>query len=78
MLVAPPPQPVRGPDQITYRLNATWTQRTFTLAGTESIHFRNNGSGPLRLGAVPAPPQVTITTDAAAGTFRFEIGRAHV
>jgi len=48
MLVAPPPQPVRGPDQITYRLNATWTQRTFTLAGTESIHFRNNGSGPLR------------------------------
>jgi len=34
MLVAPPPQPVRGPDQITYRLNATWTQRTFTLAGS--------------------------------------------
>ena len=47
MLVAPPPQPVRGPDQITYRLNAIWTRRTFTLAGTESIHFRNNGSGTL-------------------------------
>jgi hypothetical protein len=48
VLVAPPPQPVRGPDQITYTLNAAWSQRHFTLSGTESIHFRNNGGGTLR------------------------------
>src|SRR6476659_7634106 len=48
MLLAAPPQPVRGPDQISYTLSAAWSQRTFTLSGTESIHFRNNGSGTLR------------------------------
>ncbi|MET0955799.1 MAG: Ig-like domain-containing protein [Cryobacterium sp.] len=35
------------------------------------LDHARGGSGPLRLGAVPAPPQVTITADAAAGTFRF-------
>ena len=47
MLVAPPAEPVRGPDQIAYTLAATWSQRHATLSGTETIRFRNNTSSPL-------------------------------
>jgi hypothetical protein len=47
MLVAPPAAPVRGPDQITYTMAATWSQRTVTMSGTETIRFRNNGTVPL-------------------------------
>jgi hypothetical protein len=48
VLVAPPPHPVRGPDQITYALDLRWSQQRFTLSGGESIHFRNNSGGTLR------------------------------
>ena len=47
MLVAPPAEPVRGPDQIAYALAATWSQKHFTLTGSETIRFRNNGRTPL-------------------------------
>jgi hypothetical protein len=47
VLVAPPAEPVRGPDQIAYTLAATWSQRHATLSGTETIAFRNNTSAPL-------------------------------
>ncbi len=47
MLVALPAEPVRGPDQIAYALAAAWSQKTFTLTGSETIRFRNNGSTPL-------------------------------
>lgn len=45
------------------------------IAGTEKtvspLDHARGGSGPLRLSAVPAKSDVTITTDVAAGTFRF-------
>ncbi|MDX6377603.1 MAG: hypothetical protein QOE98_1906 [Gaiellaceae bacterium] len=47
MLFAPPADAVRGPDQITYSMAASWSQRTVTLSGTETIRFRNNGTVPL-------------------------------
>lgn len=47
MLGALPAEPVPGPDQIAYALAATWSQKTFTLTGSETIRFRNNGSTPL-------------------------------
>ncbi|ANP71813.1 fibronectin type III domain-containing protein [Cryobacterium arcticum] len=44
-------------------------------AGTEvtvsPLEHARGGAGPLRLGAVPARPDVTITADFAGGTFRF-------
>jgi hypothetical protein len=47
VLVALPAEPARGPDQIAYALAATWSQKKFTLSGSETIRFRNNGSKPL-------------------------------
>ncbi len=47
MLVALPAEPVRGPDQVTYNLAATWSQKRVTLSGTETIRFRNNSPTPL-------------------------------
>ncbi len=47
MLFAPPAEPVRGPDQISFTLAATWSQRHATLSGSETIRFRNDTTTPL-------------------------------
>lgn len=48
MLLAPPADPVRGPDQVAYTLAASWSQSKATLSGTEIIRFRNNTAAPLK------------------------------